>query len=403
MEVATLKESIDTLGQVVTEMRKKNDERWEQIQKKGHADPLLEQQVNKMAERVQELAEVKERLESVETKLNRPVLGGEDGRSVSRTALSERKAAFLSYVRKGESRLTDLEIKLLSVDSDPQGGYWVEEDMSSQIITKIFETSPMRTIASIETISSDALEMPEDINEADAGWVSERGARTETTSPKIGMRRIPVHELYAEPKATQQLLDDAKVNVEAWLGAKIADKIARTENLAFISGTGVGQPKGILSYTTSLTPANPGQVQQVNSGNASALTDDGIRKLFYSLKSPYIQNAKWLMKRSTVQAVSLLKDSQGRYVWEPGLQMGDPQNLLGMPIRRMEDMPAVAAGALAIAFGDFQKAYTIVDRMGIRMLRDPFTANPFVLFYATKRTGGDVTNFEAYSVLKISA
>jgi HK97 family phage major capsid protein len=400
MEITDVKTAIETLGKEVAELRVKNDERWEQIQKKGYADPLLEAQVKKLSERVVDMTDTKERLEKVETKINRPALGGDDKKS---GRVSERKAAFLNYVRKGESRLSDFEVKLLSVDSDPQGGYWVEEDMSSEIITKIFETSPMREIAAIETISSDALEIPEDINEADAGWVSERGARSETAAPKIGMRRIAVHELYAEPKATQQLLDDAKVNVEAWLSGKIADKIARTENLAFITGTGVGQPKGILSYATSLTPTNPGQVQQVNSGNANLITDDGLRKLFYSVKSPYIQNAKWLMRRSTVQAVSLLKDSQGRYVWEPGLQMGDPQNLLGMPIVRMEDMPAVSAGNLAVAFGDFNKAYTIVDRMGIRMLRDPFTAKPFVLFYATKRTGGDVTNFEAYSVLKISA
>lgn len=399
MEVTEIKETIDALGKVVHEMRKKNDEHWAQVQKKGHSDPLLQEHVSRLSESVVALADTKERLERVETKLNRPALGGRGDRA---GAMTERKAAFLNYLRKGRDMLTVDEVKLLSRDIDPQGGYWIDETLSSQIVMKVFETSPMRDVCTVETITSDALEIPEDINEVGAGWTTERAPRSETTTANIGMRRIPVQELYAEPKATQQLLDDAGIDVESWLATKIADKIGRIENLAFISGSGAGQPKGILTYPTSATPANPGQIMYAPSGHASQITADGLRNLFYSVKSPYLPNAVWLMKRSTVQTVSLLKDSQGRYIWEPGLQIGDPQNILGHQIHRMEDMPTIAANALPVAFGNFKMGYTIVDRQGIRVLRDPFTAKPFVLFYTTKRTGGDVTNFEAFAVLKIA-
>ena len=400
MEVAEVKDTIDELGKAVHEMRQKNDERWEQIQKRGRTDPLLQAQVDKLSESVVALADTKERLEMVETKLNRPAIGGDHIRD---PRFADKKAAFLNYLRKGRDTLTADEVKLLSRDVDPQGGYWVDETMSDQIITKVFETSPMRDVCTIETINSDALEISEDINEVGAGWTAERGSRTETSTANIGMRRIPVQELYAEPKATQQLLDDAGIDVESWLAGKIAEKISRIENLAFVSGSGNGQQKGILAYPASAAPTNPGQILYAPSGNAGLITADGIRTLFYSLKSPYLQDAVWLMKRSTVQAISLLKDGQGRYIWEPGLQMGDPQNILGHSIRRMEDMPAVAANSLPVAFGNFKMGYTIVDRQGIRVLRDPFTAKPFVLFYTTKRTGGDVTNFEAFAVLKIAA
>jgi HK97 family phage major capsid protein len=182
---------------------------------------------------------------------------------------------------------------------------------------------------------------------------------------------------------------------------KIADKMARIENSAFINGDGTGKARGILTYGAGAT--NPGQVQQVNSGNASTLTADGLRALFYVLKGPYIPNARWLMSRSAIEEVSKLKDSSGAYLWQPGLQEGEPQTLLGHPIERMEDMPQVAANSLSVAFGDIKQAYTIVDRMGLRVLRDPFSSKPFVLFYTTKRTGGDVTNFEAFAIQKTAA
>ena len=259
----------------------------------------------------------------------------------------------------------------------------------------------MRNLATVESISTDALEIPEDIGDSGVGWTAETGVRTETTTPTIGVRRIPVHELYAMPKATQQLLDDSRVNIEEWLSTRIANKMAVTENMAYINGDGVDKPRGLLTYPAGTT--NPGQIQQIHSGNAAQITADGLRTLFYALKTPYIRNAGWIMGRATIEAISKLKDGGGEYLWEPGLKVGEPQTLLGHPIERMEDMPVVAANSLSIAFGDWRQAYTIVDRIGVRVLRDPFSAKPFVLFYTTKRTGGDVANFEAAVIQKTAA
>ena len=393
-----IKQLIHDVNQSFVEFKTKNDQRLRELEQ-GRRDPLLGDQVDRIGREVQDLSEMKSRLERIETRLNRPAFdlspGGDSGMD------SERKQAITKYLRQGEGALNPDEIKLLSVDSDPQGGYWVTSDISSQVITRVTESSPMRQRASVESISSDALEIPEDIDEAEVGWTSETGVRNETASPTIGVRRIPVHELYAMPKSTQKLLDDARVNVEEWLSHKIASRMGVVENTAFITGDGVNQPRGILTYPAGTN--NPGQIEQVDSGHASQVTADGLRTLFYRLKTPYIANAAWLMSRSTLETIAKLKDGGGDYLWEPGLKAGEPQHLLGHPIERMEDMPAVAGNALPIAFGDWRQAYTIVDRPGVRVLRDPFSAKPFVLFYTTKRTGGDVTNFEALALQKIAA
>jgi HK97 family phage major capsid protein len=394
-----IKGLVDELNQAFREHKMKNDQRLADLEKKGRVDPLLEEQVDRISREIQGLMDVKEGLDKVKTQLNRP--GFETSQDQLDPFAEQKKAAVAKYLRKGEGAMSDNEIKLLATDSDPDGGYWVTSGMSNQVISKVFETSPMRNIATVQTVSSDALEIPDDLDEADAGWTTERGVRSETNTPIIGTRRFPVHELYAMPKATQSLLDDARIDVESWLSAKVADKLSRLENAAFINGDGVGKPRGILTYPAGTS--NPGQIQQVNSGSAAALTADGLRTVAYALKSAYLKNARWVMSRATVEAISKLKDSAGQYLWQPSLEAGEMQTLLGYPIERMEDMPTVAANSLSLGFGDFRQAYTIVDRMGVRVLRDPFSAKPFVLFYTTKRTGGDVTNFEALVIQKTAA
>lgn len=393
-----LKQLVTDINQSFLEFKTRNDQRLRELEQ-GRRDPLINQQVDSLSREVQNLAEIKSRMEHIETQLNRPVFETQSG--VDRLQDNPGRKMINKYLRHGESALTPDEVKQLSVDSDPQGGYWVTGQMSQQVISKVSETSPMRNIATVETISSDALEIPEDIGEAAVGWTAETGVRSETASPTIGVRRLPVHEIYAMPKATQQLLDDARVNVEEWLSGKIASKMSVIENTAFIDGDGVDKPRGVLTYPAGT--ANPGEIEQVNSGSAGALTADGLRSLFYALKTPYIRNARWIMGRSTIEAISKLKDGGGEYLWSPGLKEGEPQMLLGHPIDRMEDMPSVAANALPIVFGDWKQAYTIVDRAGVRVLRDPYSSKPFVLFYTTKRVGGDVTNFEAMVIQKIAA
>lgn len=318
-------------------------------------------------------------------------------------ALWEGKGGFQLYLRSNDERAIDQ--KALSVGSNPDGGYLIPTPRSSRIIQKIFETSPMRSLATIETIGNSELEIPIDVNEAGAGWVGETQTRSETSTPQVGVQKIPVFELYAKPRATQKFLEDASINVEAWLAEKVADRFSRIEANAFIVGNGVNRPRGILGYapTTSAGSVARGTPLTVNSGDATTMTADAIVLLPFSLKSAYLSGASWLMKRSSVAAVMLLKDGQGQYLWRPSFSAGGMSTLGGYEVNMADDMPAIAAGAYAAAFGNWKRAYTIVDRLGITTLRDPYSAKPFVEFYSRKRVGGDVTDFDAYVTMTISA
>ena len=251
----------------------------------------------------------------------------------------------------------------------------------------------------IETIGSDALDIPEDINDMAGGWTGEQSSRAETDTAEIGLRRIPVHELYAMPKATQKLLDDAVINVEAWLAGKQADKFSRIENTAFVTGTGAGQPRGFTTYDSGTT--NPGQIERVTTATNDTLDDVDLVDLLYKLKAPYRANAQWAFNRSTLAVISKIQDGQGRFIFQPGLQQGAPSSLLGRPMIEFNDMADVGNGTLPVVIADWKQAYTIVDRKGITILRDPFTSKPHVLFYSTKRTGGDIVNFEAIKMIVI--
>lgn len=308
----------------------------------------------------------------------------------------------LTVLRKDKQDWLDEERKAMMVGSDPDGGFLVPTATSQRIIEKVYETSPIDELAYHETISTDALMIPVDTDEAGAGWVGETEARPETSTPQLGEQRIPVHEIYAKPKATQQLLEDAAIDVEAWLARKVEEKFARMRAVAFISGDGIKKPRGILTYAAGSAGVR-GTIAQVASGHATLLTADGLVNLMYSIKDKYLANAVWLMKRGAVASVMLFKDSQGQYIWRPGLQEGQPAMLLGHSIRRADDMPAVGAGALPVAFGDFRAGYTVVDRLGIRVLRDPYSSKPFVEFYTRARVGGDVVDFEAFALQVVSA
>jgi len=296
----------------------------------------------------------------------------------------------------------------MSVGSDPDGGYLVTPDTGGSIVTKVYESSPIRQIAAVQLISTDALEGINDLNEANAGWVAEQAARTATTSPQVGKWRIPVHEMYAMPEATQQLLDDSMVDIEAWLAGKVADKLARLEATAFVSGNGVGQPRGFLDYTTAATADATrawGVLEHLATDTSASFgTDpngsDKLIELVHKLKEAYRNDARWVMNRAVLGATRRLKDTDGGYIWLPSMEAGQPSSLLGYPVTEAEDMPAIAANSLSIAFGNFRLGYQIVDRQGIRSLRDPFTNKPFVRFYTTRRVGGAVQNFEALKLLK---
>ena len=307
------------------------------------------------------------------------------------------------YMKKGMDALSADERKALSVGFDPSGGFVVHPDMSGQIVTKVDETSPMRAFASVQTIGTDALDGLFDLERAAAVWVGETQARTETATPKLGKWRIPVHELSAMPAATQKLLDDASLNMESWLAGKVAMEFSLAENASFVGGDGVDKPRGFLTYDAGTTL--PGTIEDFRSGvngGFAAAPDGGdvLIDALYGLKAPYRANATWFMNRATLKLTRKLKDSDGAYLWSPGIAAGQPASLLGYPVASFEDMPnATTTGAKAIAVGDMRAAYQIVDRAGIRVLRDPYVSKPFILFYTTKRTGGDVVNFEAIKTI----
>ncbi len=395
MSISEITERVSHLGNAWEEFKRVNDNRLREIEQKGSADGLYEQHLANIS---MALDNYKSRLDTIETVYSRPEFGSE---SKSIASHSEYSKAFRNYLRKGmDAGLEGLSTKALSVGSDPDGGYLVTPQMSQNIVKAVFETSPMRQVASVETISSDALELIDDHDQASAGWTSETGSISETSTPIIAKRNIPTHELYAQPKATQKLVDDAAIDIEAWLSSKIADIFARKENTAFISGNGVGQPRGILTYTSG-TAWN--QIEQINSGTSAQVTADGLIKVFYALKDAYTKNASFMMNRATVQAVRLLKEATtNQYLWQPGLAAGAPDTLMGVPVLMASDMPIAAANSLSVAVGDFKAGYQIVDRRGVNILRDPFTEKPFVKFYATKRVGGDVINSEAIKLLKLA-
>lgn len=319
--------------------------------------------------------------------------------------LPEYKNVFEQFLRQpgDERQLTPDQMKTLSVGSDPDGGFAVTPTMSSRVITKLSESSPIRSLAGIETITSDSIEMMTDVDDSTScGWEGEQVLGDLTDTPKASMLRIPVHNMYARARATQKLLEDSGINIESWLGNKIGEKMARTEATSFVTGTGVGQPRGFLTYAAG---SAWGQIEQVAMGDASLLTADGFISLKYSMVEPLLERGTWLMNRSTVAAAMKLKNTTtNEYIWKPSMIAQDPSStILGLPVRMAADMPAVAANSLAVALADWREAYLIVDRLGTTVQRDPYTAKPLVEFYFRRRLGGDVVNFQAIKIGKIAA
>lgn len=318
-------------------------------------------------------------------------------------------AAVSAYVRGRSDNVAHYPANIqaaLQTGNDPDGGYLVPTTTSSRVIGRVYETSAMRQAATVETVAGKELVIPRDEGEFGYGWIGETTAPTETTTSQFGETKIAAHEMYAEPRVTQTMLEDAGFDVEGWVGRKVGDKFGRIEATAFFTGTGVNQPRGLLTYAAwaSAGVHENGKIEQINSGAAAAVTADGLYNLVFSLKDFYTANAKFMMKRTTVRDVLKLKDGNGQYMWQMGdIKADQPSTLLAYPVVRAEDMATLEANALAVAFGDFAAAYTIVDRLGITMLRDNLTSKPYVKFYHRRRVGGDVVNFEAAKLLKIAA
>ncbi|MEP1963166.1 phage major capsid protein [Tateyamaria sp.] len=314
--------------------------------------------------------------------------------------------AFNAYVRSGDDdglRGLELDGKSLSTAVNSDGGYLVDPATSETVQSVLNSTASIRSIASVVNVEATSYDVLVDHGDIGSGWATETSNLTETDTPSIDRITISLHELSALPKASQRLLDDAAFDIEGWLAGRIADKFARAEAASFINGDGVDKPKGFLAHTSVDNDVWAwGNLGYVPTGVDGAVTADAIIELVYALGATYRANASFVMNSKTAGLVRKLKDNDGRFLWSDGLAAGQPAVLMGYPVLVAEDMPDATSGANAIAFGDFAAGYTVAERPDLRILRDPFSAKPHVLFYATKRVGGDVSDFAAIKLLKFA-
>lgn len=354
------------------------------------------------------LAKQEERISMLKTKTmthSRPAL------SSSVEAGAPHKKAIGTYLRTGDDdglRGLELEGKALNTAVNAEGGYLVDPQTAEMIQGVLRGSSSLRSVANVVNVEATSFDVLVDHTDVGAGWATETAASTETDTPQIERISIPLHELSALPKASQRLLDDTAFDIEGWLAERIADKFSRAEAMAFISGDGIDKPTGFLTHPTvddaSWSWGNLGYVVTGADGDFDATNPaDAIVDLVYALGARYRANANFVMNSKTAGAVRKMKDADGRFLWSDGLAAGEPARLMGYPVLIAEDMPDIASGAMAIAFGNFDAGYTIAERPDLRVLRDPFSAKPHVLFYATKRVGGDVSDFSAIKLLKFGS
>lgn len=375
-----------------------NEQILAEIETRGAADPLLDE---KLARIDAALQAQQERLDRLALDRQRPRLaGGAGGESV------ERKSAWGAYLRSGI--VSPIETKALNSAVDAEGGYLAPDELDRRIESRLEQSSPMRRIASVRQTSAGLFRKPISVTGPQAGWVAETADRPQTAQPVLSEVQFPAAELYANIAATPQLLDDAFANVEEWIASEVEGAFAQQESTAFVSGDGNGRPRGFLNYTLVADATHSwGNIGYIASGAAGAFAAanpaDRLLDLVYAPKARYRARGRFVMNRKTLSAVRKLKDADGDYLFSPTGPNGTGPSLLGYPITEIEEMPDIGANAAAIAFGDFERGYLIVDRQGTRVLRDPYSAKPFVLFYVTKRVGGGVQDFDAIKVLRFSA
>ena len=446
--VQDVKKAIEEIGanskKNIDELNRKHEELKTVIEAQGTKDPITKDQLSKLADDVttrqdgldKEHQKNQARMDAIETAMKRTPGSGSDSKDAAQLKKEAKDfyvasnasgdgvkynqvknyepdieayqaycKSFSEHLRIDEKFMAPEQIKALQVGIDADGGYTVTPEVSNRIVGRIFESDPIRQLASVMSISTGALEMLEDVDEAAADWESERVANAESGTPQWKQKRIPVHILSARPRATQVLLDDSGINIESWLSNKVADKMSRTESASFVTGNGVGKPTGFGTYSAWSTAGTYeyGKIEQQNMGHATEFTTDGLIKVKYRMVEYYLNRGTWLTNRLNVRDIMLLKDGDGQYIWRPGITEGQSSSLLGLPLRMATTVAATAASALAIYLADWKEAYQIVDRQGISVQRDPYTVKPFVEFYTRKRVGGDVVNYQAIKIGKVSA
>lgn len=427
-------ETIDKIGTAFDEYKKTNDQRLAELKAKGNADPLIEAKLAKIDAELDSLAEMKSKLEKVETKLARPgaMGGGRDDQRATPEAEAY-KSAFLAWVRNpgDPERRTALQQRakaLKQVESKAQGdddgfetravqtvtstgsagGFALPEQIESTIARLSVDISPIRAISTVRTVGSPDYKELFDVNGAAFEWVGEAGARSQTNTPDLAEVAPTFGMASARPQASEESLDDLFFNVEQWLIQSAAEAMALGEGSAFVSGNGTNRPTGFLAGPAPVVTADSGRafgtLQYIPSGQAAALptSADVFYDLVYALRARYRTNARWVTNKLVLAAMRKYKDTTNQYLWQPSLVASQPETFLGYGITEAEDMPAVGANAFPVAFGDFREGYLICDRVGMRMTRDEITQPGFVKFYVRKRVGGRLRNTQAIKLLRIS-
>jgi HK97 family phage major capsid protein len=372
------------------EFKRTNDQRLAEIEKRGSADGLLEDKLDRLNAA---LDGQKAAMDRANLDRARPQL---DAKAESQRG--EYKDAFNAYVKRGEE-------KALSVGTNADGGYLVPSETETEIARMMAAVSPIRAISGVRQVSGSVYKRPISLTGPEVGWVGEKTARPETDSQTLGELTYPTTELYAMPAATTAFLDDAAVDVGQWIADEVNAAFAAQETTAFVTGDGTNKPKGFLRATTVADASwEWGKLGYLATGASGALptshASDVLIDLVYALKAGYRQNASWIMNRKVQGALRKLKDADGNYLWQPAASADGKARLMGFELVEAEDMPDIGANSLSIAFGDFRRGYLIVDRQGVSVLRDPFSAKPYVLFYTTKRVGGGIADFDAIKLLK---
>lgn len=395
MNTLEINEKLEKLENTWEHFKQVNNERLLQLEKKSSVDPLTEIKLEKLNNAIEEQ---KSKIDELEIAMSRPYSSIEEYKSNDDI---QYKSAFNNYLKKGiEEQLANIEVKrdlTTAIDtSTSYGGYLLTPNIQKMVYDKIDDLCIMRKICSVQTISSSSLEVI-DSSGMTPSWIGETGAVNDTDTSIFSRKTINTHDLIAQPKVSQKLLDDAAIDLEEWLANRLSIDFAGAEENAFINGTGdsANQPKGILSYV-----GESEGIEAVTSTNSTLSFDENdILDLYYSLGDKYVNNASFLLPRTAMKQIRMLKDAtSGQYLWNPALLTGTTDTLLGCPIYQSSYMPAVGKGTKSIIFGNFSY-YQIVDRIGIRILRDPFTSKPYIRFYTTKRVGGDVINMDAFKGL----
>ena len=392
MENTEIKQVMDNIQSAFAEFKKTNDARLEMLEAQGNADGTgeLQGKLDKLNNTLTALEQKQAELEAKMERPSKPQGNPEDGYTKS----------FDKFLRKGVIDET-LESKSINTGTGSEGGYAVPSEMSKQVYDLLREATPMRQVCKTIKVSTEEYSQLIGIHGASAGWVGETSARPETTAPKFAQAKPVFGELYANPFATQKALDDLFFDVEAYIKGEIVDVFAEQENAAFTNGDGSNKPKGLFAYTQSTNADGARAANEIQVIKTTSFKADDLIDLYTAVKTGYHANGRFMLNASTLAAIRKFKDDNKQYIWQPGVNGGTPSTIFGYQYTVNPDVDSIAANKLVLAFGDFKRAYTIVDRVGIRVTRDPYTNKPYVGFYTTKRVGGMLVDNQAVKFLKV--